>query len=172
MDCTSCGIQNKADSVNCANCGEALQTDQVAAPSSTSDKVREPGLASGCLILIRSIFTMPIKTANLAGDELRKIAKAGAIDTDKDFPHLFWCKAMLPVIATFLSALVFLGTFGILIAERGIIGLFVGLVAAPLAAILADWFIMVVGEYLIIKVVSVRYYTQQIKAHESETHRD
>lgn len=115
---------------------------------------------------------MPIKTANLAGDELRKIAKAGAIDTDKDFPHLFWCKAMLPVIATFLSALVFLGTLGILIAERGIIGLFVGLVAAPLAAILADWFIMVVGEYLIIKVVSVRYYTQQIKAHESETHRD
>lgn len=168
MVCSSCGTQNQADSAHCTNCGEALQSPEETASSSTSDKTREPGLVSGCLILLRSIFTMPIRTASLAAHELRKIAKTGAIDTDKDFPHLFWCKAMLPVVATFLSALVFLGTLGSAIAIGGIVGLFAGLVSAPLAAILTDWLIMIIGEYLMIKVVSVQYYKQHIKEAESK----
>ncbi|WP_108810420.1 hypothetical protein [Sphingorhabdus sp. Alg231-15] len=169
MVSTSSGTQIQDDSTTGS---EASQSTKADAPSSAKSKASEPGLAVGCFILIRSIFTMPINTAKLAGDELRKIAKAGAIDKDKDFPHLFWCKAMLPVVATFLAALVFLGTFGITIAERGIAGLILGLIAAPVAAILTDWFIMIFGEYLMIKVVSVRYYKQQIKAHDSESEHD
>lgn len=114
---------------------------------------------------------MPIRTANLAAHELRKIAKAGALETDKDFPHLFWCKAMLPVVATFLSALVFFGTLGAATATSGIIGFFVGLLAAALAAIVIDWFIMIVGEYLMVKVVSVQYYKLHIEEAERESQR-
>ena len=115
---------------------------------------------------------MPIKTAKLAAHELRKIAAAGEIDTDRDFPHLFWTKAMLPVVATFLSVAVFLGTLGFAIINAGIGGLIAGLIAAPLAAIIADWLIMIVGEYLMIKVVSARYYTQKIEQHEREDSRE
>jgi hypothetical protein len=171
MLCTSCGTEAQPGSTYCANCGATLQTDQATETSSESDNASEPGIASGCLILIRSIFTMPIKTANLAAHELRKIAKSGTIDTDRDFPHLFWCKAMLPVLATVLSALVFLGVLGFAIFEGGFIALIAGLLAAFLAALLTDWFIMIVGEYLMIKVVSARYYTQRIKEAESESER-
>lgn len=115
---------------------------------------------------------MPIRTAKLAAHELRKIAKAGALHTDKDFPHLFWCKAMLPVIATFLSALAFLGTLGSGIAMGGIAGLFIGLAAAVLAAIATDWLVMIFGEFLMVKVVSVQYYKQHIKEAERESEQD
>lgn len=172
MFCLSCGVGNKADHTHCIKCGEPLQTEGAVAHSSASDKAREPRLASGCLILIRSIFTMPIRTAKLAAHELREIAKAGALKTDKDFPHLFWCKAMLPVIATFLSALAFLGTLGSAIAMGGVVGLFVGFFAAILAAIVTDWFIMIFGEFLMIKVVSVQYYKQHIKEAEPQSARD
>ena len=171
MVCASCGTEVRAGDTYCANCGAALQTDAEPGPPPESDNVREPGLASGGLILIRSIFTMPIKTANLAAHELRKIAKTGAIDSDRDFPHLFWCKAMLPVVATFLSALVLLGTLGLAIAQAGIAGFFIGIFAAILAAITVDWFIMIVGEYLMIKVVSARYYLQHIEEYEGESER-
>ncbi|ASK89578.1 zinc ribbon domain-containing protein [Sphingorhabdus sp. SMR4y] len=171
MVCTSCGTEVRAGDSYCANCGAALQADADAGPSGESGKARGPGLASGGLILIRSIFTMPIKTANLAAHELRKIAKTGAIDSDRDFPHLFWCKAMLPVVATFLSALVLLGTLGLAVAQAGIAGFFIGIFAATLAAITADWFIMIVGEYLMIKVVSARYYLQHIEEYEEENER-
>ena len=169
MDCTSCGTQVEAGSTQCTECGADLQPVQAAALSSSGEKVRERGLATGCLILLRSIFTMPIRTAELAAHELRKIAKAGAIDTDRDFPHLFWCKAMLPVVATFLSAAVFLGTLGFATVTAGIGGLIAGLFVALLAAVSADWFIMIVGEYLMIKVVAARYYTQRIKEHDSDS---
>jgi len=172
MDSKSGGTKGQAESTDSTNGGETSQAGQPAAPSSASYKAREPGLASGCLILVRSIFTMPVRTANLAADELRKIAKAGALDTDKDFPHLFWCKAMLPVIATFLSALAFLGTLGSAVVMAGVVGFFVGLLAATLAAVLTDWFIMIFGEFLMIKVVSVQYYKQHIKEAESENKRD
>ena len=169
MLCTSCGTEAQPGSAYCANCGATLQADQTTESSSESDKGSEPGIALGCLILIRSIFTMPIKSARLAAHELRKIAKLGTIDTDRDFPHLFWCKAMLPVLATVLSASVFLGVLGFAILERGFVGLIAGLVAAVLAAVLADWFIMIAGEYLMIKVVSARYYTQHTRQPDSES---
>ena len=171
MICTSCGTENQADNIHCSNCGEKLPMTEDVVASSTTDKTREPGLASGGLILLRSIFTMPVRTANLAAHELRKIAKAGALETDKDFPHLFWCKAMLPVVATFLSALVFFGTLGAATATSGIAGFFLGLVAAALAAVVIDWFIMIFGEYLMVKVVSVQYYKLHIEEAERESQR-
>ena len=172
MICTSCGTQAQPDSAFCASCGTSLQTDQAEATTSESGKSRKSGIASGSFILIRSIFTMPIKTANMAAHELRKIAKTGEIDTDRDFPHLFWCKAMLPVIATFLSSLVFLGTIGFAVAMGRVVDLLAGLIGAVFAAIAIDWFIMIVGEYLMIKVVSARYYTQRIEEHERASERE
>ena len=151
MICTSCGTENQADAIHCTNCGEALPKSEATAPSAT-----------------RSKSSMPIRTAHLAAHELRKIAKAGALVTDKDFPHLFWCKAMLPVVATFLSALAFVVTLGSATVMGGIIGFFAGLFAAALAAIVADWFIMIVGEYLMVKVVSVQYYKMHIEEAERE----
>ncbi|WP_339693947.1 zinc ribbon domain-containing protein [uncultured Parasphingorhabdus sp.] len=168
MICTSCGTENQADAIHCTNCGEALPKSEATAPSATRSKSSDPGIASGCLILLRTIFSMPIRTAHLAAHELRKIAKAGALVTDKDFPHLFWCKAMLPVVATFLSALAFVVTLGSATVMGGIIGFFAGLFAAALAAIVADWFIMIVGEYLMVKVVSVQYYKMHIEEAERE----
>jgi len=172
MLCTSCDTETQAGSTYCSNCGEALPTDQPEKSSSENNNSGKRGLFSGCLILLRSIFTMPIKTAKLAAHELRKIAEAGEIDTDRDFPHLFWSKAMLPVVATFISLAVLLGTFGFAIATGGAGGLIAGLVGAPLAAVAADWLIMIVGEYLMIKVVSARYYTQKIEQHERENSRE
>ena len=169
MECASCGTEAAEGSTHCTNCGAKLQTDVATETSSSDGEAGKLQAASGCLVLLFSIFTMPIKTANMAAHELRQIAKAGALETDKDFPHLFWCKAMLPIVATALSALVFLGVLVFAVITGGIVGLIVGLVPASLALVFTDWFIMIVGEYLVIKVVSGRYYTQKIKEADKES---
>lgn len=169
---TSSETQTPAENTDTPDSGEAPETIAANTRSSAVKSAREPGLFSGCLILLRSIFTMPLRTARLAGDELRKIAKAGALHTDKDFPHLFWCKAMLPVIATFLSVAAFLGALGSATAMGGLAGFFAGLLAAVLAAVVTDWAVMIFGEFLMVKVVSVQYYKQHIKETETEIGRD
>lgn len=170
MVCASCGTRNDADSDHCTNCGAIMQSGEDGAPPSEGEKAGDAGVAAGCLVLLLLVFTMPIKTARMAAFELRKIAKAGALDSEREFPHLFWCKAMLPIIATALSAIVFLGVLGVSVATQGLAGLIAGPVFAVVAAVLSDWFIMLVGEYLTIKIVSGRYYTQQIEAHGKDEH--
>lgn len=169
MICTSCETENDEESTVCSNCGVTLETVQEEPKNTKAKKVEEPTVAAGCLVLIFSIFMMPIKTAKMAKRELLKIAGVGALDIDKEFPHLFWCKSMLPVIATALSAIVFLVVLGAAAATAGIIGLIAGLIVGPIAAVATDWFIMIVGEYMVIKVVSGRYYTQRIEEHEKSS---
>ena len=143
-------------------------SEQDSQPSEKGGDAKSPSVPKGCLILVLAIFTMPINTARMATAELRKIADAGALDTGKDFPHLFWCKSMLPIIATALSGLVFLAVVGVATATAGFGGFLVGLVVGTIATVLTDWFVMIVGEYMVIKVVSGRYYTQKIAAHQRE----
>ena len=168
MICNACGTENEVEHVHCTNCGTKLIEDQESRPSNESGDAKSPSVPKGCLILVLAIFTLPMNTARMAIAELRKIAKAGALEIDKDFPHLFWCKSMLPIIATVLSSLVFLVVIGLATASAGLGGFFVGLVVGIIAAALTDWFVMIVGEYMVIKVVSGRYYTQKIAAHEAD----
>lgn len=170
MYCTSCGTKVQEGSAHCTSCGAALAQSNPTISSYSS----EPGIPQGCLVLFVSIFTMPIKTAQLAGHELRTIAKTGVLSTDSDFPHLSWYKAVLPVIATFCSACVLI--FGILSAFGGLVtgygfeidDFFGVLIGSILGAIAIDWLIMIFGELLMINVAGGRYYSRRNNAEDKK----
>jgi len=185
MFCTACGTKAQEGSTHCTNCGASLPaaiasttTDRHYGPvsangwetsvSSPGNYVGEPSIASGCLVLFVSIFTMPIKTASLAARELKIIAKEGSLGTDNDFPHLSWYKAVLPVFATGCSVLVLLfglfSAFAALSSFDGGVAYALGLVIMSVfGAIATDWLIMILGELLTINVASGRYYTRRNK---------
>jgi hypothetical protein len=183
MFCTACGTKALEGSTHCTNCGVALPaatasqtTDRDYSPfiangretsaSSPGSYVGEPSIASGCLVLFVSIFTMPIKTASLAARELRIIAKEGSLGTDNDFPHLSWYKAVLPVFATVCSVAVFIfglfSAFAALSAFDGGVPTALGLVILSVfGAIVTDWLIMILGELLTINIAAGRYYSRR-----------
>jgi hypothetical protein len=185
MFCTACGTKAQEGSSHCTNCGAPLpgsaasRSETPQAPPSNANTnqsysgipqayVGEPSVASGCLVLFVSIFTMPIKTASLAARELRMIAKEGSLGTDNDFPHLSWYKAVLPVFATVCSVLVFLfglfSAFAALSAFDGGVAYALGLVILSVfGAIVTDWLIMILGELLTINIAAGRYYSRRNK---------
>jgi hypothetical protein len=182
MFCTACGTKAQEGSAHCTNCGAALPASQssqagaqAAAPSSQTYSgipqgySGEPGAAMGCLVLFVSIFTMPFKTAVVAVNELRTIAREGILNSETDFPHLSWFKTALPVIATLMSVIVFV--LGLLYAIDTMGNSYSGGVAKGLGiiiisaflAIISDWVIMIIGEQMTIKVAEGRYYTRRNK---------
>ena len=161
MYCTSCGAQNEDGSAHCTNCGTAFG----GTPVHTAN---DGSIPSGCLILFISIFTMPIKTAKLAAEELRAVAKAGALETDSDFPHLSWHKAVLPVMATICSigvlvfgAISFIGLVATGYADLG--DLLKAIFGTLLLAIAVDWAIMLLGEWFNISIAVARYVSRRDK---------
>lgn len=168
MFCTNCGTKIVPGSANCTGCGAAVDGGgQQAAPQAAYGAQYGGGDASlpkGCLVLIVSFFTMPIKTAGVAAVELRRIGRTGSLTTDNDFPHLSWFKAVLPVIATIVSTLIVFYGFAQLFTGyeqmTSRIGKFVG---SLFVAIVVDWVIMWTGEAMNAYIVSAQYYSKQLR---------
>lgn len=169
MFCTNCGTQVVEGSAHCTSCGTRVDT---ATPGTSSYEAGyssgNSSIPKGCLVLIVSFFTMPIKTAHVAANQLRQIGRTGTLETTDDFPHLSWFSAVLPTVATIASALIVLYGFINLFsdsyrpfAER--IGLFVG---SFFVALLLDWLIMWFGEALSTYVVSAKYYSKKLREEE------
>ena len=172
MFCTECGSKIEAEALHCTQCGASVSSN--ASPSAnhgpgvraTEYIADEASLPKGCLVLVLSIFTMPIKTAHVAASELRRMGRAGSLDADNDFPHLSWLKAVQPVVATIVS---------ILIVLYGFIRLFTGdeytpfsqkigtAVGSIFVAIAADWAIMILGEAISISIVAAQFFSIQIR---------
>ena len=169
MFCTNCGVKVIEGSAHCTSCGTRVDA---AAPDASSYETGynsgDSSIPKGCLVLIVSFFTMPIKTAHVAANQLRQIGRTGTVETTDDFPHLSWVSAVLPTLATIASILFILYGFSNLFsdsyrpfAER--IGLFVG---SFFVALLLDWLIMWGGEGLSIYVVSAKYYSKKLREEE------
>jgi hypothetical protein len=162
MFCTSCGTEVDDDSIHCTACGVGLSEAGInELPEFAND---EATLPKGCLVLFFSIFTMPIKTARVAASELRRIGRAGSLDTENDFPHLTWLRAVLPVIATALSiGIVSFGFYRLLFGDAEGSNKIIGFFAALLIAIVADWLIMLIGEASSAYIVSAQYYSKKLR---------
>lgn len=165
MFCTNCGTKITPGSTNCSGCGAAVGDESAPqAAYSTQNSGGDASLPKGCLVLIVSFFTMPIKTAGVAASELRSIGRVGSLATDNDFPHMSWFKAVVPIIATITSILiVFYGFMQLFTGYDSMttrIGTFVG---SLFLAILIDWVIMWAGEAINIYIASGQYYSKQLR---------
>ena len=170
MFCTNCGTKFEASAMHCTQCGANVggetSANQGSYPQAVKYGVDEASLPKGCLVLVLSIFTMPIKTAHVAASELRRVGRAGSLDADNDFPHLSWLKAVQPVVATILSILIVLyGVIHLFTADEYTpfsqrIGTAVGSI---FVAIAADWAIMMLGELISISIVAAQFFSKQIR---------
>jgi len=151
MFCSSCGTQVPDDSVRCTNCGATMRGGAAAA-SGTG------GAIKGFFILLGSYFTMPLRTLIITRNQLREIGAKGMFDVGGELPHLNWLRVAGGVIAcvAIFGALLF-GIFQGISAldafsydKGGALMKFVGyiVIAGPLFAVFANWFVMYLVELI------------------------
>lgn len=161
MFCSSCGTQVPDDSIRCTNCGASMRG---AGGAASSGAQSGGGAVKGFFILIGSYFTMPLRTLKLTAAQLREIGQKGSFDVTADLPHLNWlriaggvvaCTAIFGVILFCLvKAISALGgqSYGDYGGGDGVgekllhaVGWLIG---GGLGAVLADWFVMQLVEFI------------------------
>jgi hypothetical protein len=152
MFCSNCGTQVPDDSVRCTNCGAAMRGGATAVSHSGG------GAVKGFFILVGSYFTMPIKTVVMTRNQLREIGSRGMFDVSMELPHLNWLRVAGGVIAcvAIFGALLYGIVKAILQLQAmdydagGALMRFAGylIIAGPLLAVFANWFIMYMVELI------------------------
>ncbi len=153
MFCPSCGTKVIEGSSKCSQCGEVFVA--------IGTKI-EGGAFKGFLILLVSYFTMPLKTLKITLRQLRELGGKGSLEVkDTDIPHLTWLgiaghfvASVVIILIFIISVLAGLKSLGKLkySATDAIGGLILYPIGGIILAILADWFIMVGLEIILLWV--------------------
>ncbi|MBT9168898.1 MAG: hypothetical protein DDT19_02249 [Syntrophomonadaceae bacterium] len=153
MFCSKCGA-NIVEGAKCPKCGEA---------GAVSGLKTEGSAFMGFLILLASFFTMPLKTLKRTLQQLRELGGKGKLEAkDTDIPHLTWLgiagnfvASLAVAVILAVSAVKALSSLqGIKYSVSSAIGGFLlNLIGGVLAAIAADWIVMVWIEILTLMVI-------------------
>lgn len=153
MFCPNCGAKAAEGSARCSQCGEVF--------GATGVKT-DGGAVKGFFILIASFFMMPVKTLKLTAQQLRELGGKGSLDTDAtEIPHLTWLGVAGHFFASFVVVLIIIvgvakGLLSLKAfedsAKEAIGGLILSPILGVIAAIAANWLIMIWLELLLLLV--------------------
>ncbi len=120
------------------------------------------GAVKGFFILVASYFMMPLRTLKIVREQLREIGSKGVIDVSTELPHLNWlrvaggvvaCLAIfVALIAGLIGAISALDSFSYDAGNSIVKFFFYLVIAGPLGAVFANWFIMYLVELISIWV--------------------